>query len=52
MFYTNKSSLIPGVVAVWQAKLVEEDRVLFCYTGVVQELIKTMACTVYIAWLP
>lgn len=51
MFYTNKSSLIPGVVAVWQAKLVEEDRVLFRYTEV-RELIKTMACTVYIVWLP
>ena len=43
MFYTNISSLIPGVAAVWQAKLVEEDRVLFCYTEVVRELIKTMA---------
>lgn len=48
----NKISLITEIIALWQAKLVEEDRVLFCCIEVVPELIKTMACTVYIVWLP
>lgn len=43
---------MPEIVALWQAELVEEDRVLFHRPEVVPKCLKTTACTVYIVRLP
>lgn len=41
-----KISLMAEMIAIWQAQFVEGDRVLFYYSAVVPELMKTMVGTV------